>query len=117
MAVEEPYGGHFPGDSCVLGYLLTPEADVNTLKCDEWLSTHLLDLIIQRAGILRPDNDADPFVPLLGSLGAETFISSLNLKASLKRAQVKIKGVEKESGVHQETSTKVKPCDATANFN
>ncbi|KAI2510368.1 hypothetical protein MHU86_4092 [Fragilaria crotonensis] len=89
MNVEQPYGGHFSGDPRVLGYLLTPtEDDIIALKRDQWLSTHLLDVIVQRAGI-RPDIDVDPFAPLLGSLGAETYISSMNLTASLKRAQVK----------------------------
>ena len=73
MADEGPYGGHFPGDPLILGYsLVTPtEADVNALKRDEWLSNHLLDSIIQRAIRHPADIDADPFAPLLGSLGAE----------------------------------------------
>ena len=111
------YGGYFPGDPRVLGYLLTPtEADVNALKCDEWLSTHLRDSMIQRAGI-SPDINADPFAPLLGSLGADVYISSMNLTASLKRAQVK---KVKEWKNNQESIKKlrqVKICDATANFN
>jgi hypothetical protein len=89
MNIEQPYGGHFSGDPLVLGYLLTPtEDDIIALKRDQWLSTHLLDLIVQRPGI-RPDMDVDPFAPLLGSLGAETYISSMNLTASLKRDHVK----------------------------
>ena len=89
MADEEPCGGHFPGDPRVLGNLLIPtEADVNALKRDQWLSTHLLGLIVQRAGRC-PDIDADPFAAPRGSLGTETYISSMNLTASLKRAQVK----------------------------
>jgi hypothetical protein len=46
---DEPYGGYFPGDSRVLGYVLTPtKADVD-LKRNQWLSTHLLDSIIEGA--------------------------------------------------------------------
>ena len=55
MPDDEPHGGHFPGDPCVHGYLLIPSepGDVDALKrTNEWLSTHLHDAIIQRAGWL-----------------------------------------------------------------
>ena len=56
-----PSVGHFPGDPRFLGYVLIPtEDDIKALQRDQWLSTHLLDLIIQRAGI-RPDFSVDPF--------------------------------------------------------
>ncbi len=44
---DEPYGGYFPGDPRVLGYVLTPTVDA--LKSNQWLSTHLLDSIIEGA--------------------------------------------------------------------
>jgi hypothetical protein len=89
--------GHFPGDPRFLGYVLIPTEDVvKALQQNQWLSTHLLDSIIQRAGI-RPEYSVDPFAPFLGSLGAETYISSMNLTASLQRHQVKKAVVWKES--------------------
>jgi hypothetical protein len=89
--------GHFPGDPCFLGYILIPtKDDVKALQRNQWLSTHLLDSIIQRAGI-RPDYSVDPFAPFLGSLGAETYISSMNLTASLQRHQVKTAVVWKKN--------------------
>jgi hypothetical protein len=88
----EPYyrGGQFPGDPRYLGYALTPKKlYVNALKSNEWLSTHLLDLNIQRTGMCPDSPAADPFAPILGSLGAEAYISSTNLTALLQRAEVK----------------------------
>ena len=45
-------------------------------------------MIIQCAGV-HPDIDSDPFASLLGSLVAVSYMSSMNLTTSLKRAQVK----------------------------
>ena len=82
------YGGTFPGDPRFEAFVFTPtNDDVGALKKNQWLSTNLLDLILQRAGT-RYDPFTDPFSPLLGSLGAEAYISSMNLTASLERKQV-----------------------------
>ena len=95
---EEPshggllYGGTFPGDPRFEAYVFMPtKEDVRALKKNQWLSTNLLDLILQRAGT-RYDCFVDPFSPLLGSLGAEAYISSMNLTASLERKQVRTLG-------------------------
>ena len=95
---EEPshggllYGGTFPGDPRFEAYVFIPtKEDVRALKKNQWLSTNLLDLLLQRAGT-RYDSFADPFAPLLGSLGAEAYISSMNLTASLERKQVRTLG-------------------------
>jgi hypothetical protein len=83
-------GGQFPDDDPhFLFYMLTPNKDdVKALQGDNFLSTHLLDLTIQCAGT-RPDKYGDPFVPLLGRLGAEAYITSVNLTALLERAQAR----------------------------
>jgi hypothetical protein len=105
--------GHFPGDPRFLGYILIPtKDDAKALQRNQWLSTHLLDSIIQRAGI-RPDYSVDPFAPFLGSLGAETYISSMNLTASSQDSC----GLEEESGENQATSREAQICYATVTCN
>ena len=54
---EEPlhggllYGGTFPGDPCFEAYVFMPtKEDVRALKKNQWLSTNLRDLLLQRAG-------------------------------------------------------------------
>ena len=95
MQDEEPshdglsHGGRFPGDPRFDTYRLMPtKKDVKALKKNEWLSTHLLDLILQRAGV-RYDSAADPFSPLLGSFGTAAYISSMNQKVSNLRSLVR----------------------------
>jgi hypothetical protein len=68
--------------------MIPTEDDFKALQRNQWLSTHLLDLIIQRAE-RRPEYSVDPFAPFLGSLGAETYISSMNLTALLQQHPVK----------------------------
>jgi hypothetical protein len=82
----------FPGDSR-FGVVFKPRAsDVACLKKD-FLSTALLDYIINLT-TLMPDSSSfsEPGVqPLLGSLIAEAFISSMNLTASIKKIQARTK--------------------------
>ena len=83
------YGGTFPDDPRFEAFVVMPtKEDVRALKKNAWLSTNLLDYILQRAGT-HYDCLADPFAPLLGSLGAEAYISSMNLPSSLERKQVR----------------------------
>ena len=67
--------------------MLTKE-DVRALKKNEWLSTNLLDLLLQPVGTCY-DCFVDPFAPLLGSLGTEAYISLMNLTALLERKRVR----------------------------
>ena len=83
----------FPGDPR-FGVVIKPRAsDVACLQEKEFLSTALLDYIINLTTLV-PDSLSftEPGVqPLLGSLGAETFISSMNSTASIKKEQAKTK--------------------------
>ena len=92
---EEPshggllYGGTFPGDSGCEAYVFMSTIEgVRALEKNEWLDTNLLDLLLQRAGT-RYDCFVDPFAPPLGSLGAEAYVSSMNLTALLEKMQVR----------------------------
>ena len=84
----------FPGDPRFGVVIKPPASDVECLKKRAFLSTALLDYIINLTTLL-PDSTLSHTVqavePLLGSLGAEAFISSMNLTASIKREQARTK--------------------------
>ena len=81
----------FPGDPRYGIVVKPPANDLACLRKKSFLSTAVLDYIIQHT-VLAPDSSSaeppDP-PPMLGSLGAETFISSMNLTASIKREETK----------------------------
>ena len=78
-----------PGDPrYALTLHLVPTEDAACLKEDVWLSTALLDYILQRAA-LRPNSSTESSNPaMMGDFGAEAFMSSMNLTASLERDTV-----------------------------
>jgi Ulp1 protease family, C-terminal catalytic domain/SWIM zinc finger/Transposase, Mutator family len=79
---------YFPCDPRYGVDLTASKEEIACLKKKVFLSTNVLDCILQRTAIL-PDMNAEPVPPLIGSLGTEAFISSMNVTASLARHEVR----------------------------
>ena len=77
----------FPTDPRYTYGLRLPVADAAALKKPAWLSTALLDFILQRTA-LRPDFSTESAPAMMGHCGSEAFMSSMNFTASLKRGAV-----------------------------
>ena len=86
--VQRTRAWHFPGDPRYGVDIIPPANDVACLRTKSFLSTAVLDYIIQHTALVL-DSSMDSVPVMLGSLGAEAFISSMNLTASLKRDQMK----------------------------
>ena len=79
---------HFPSDPRYANVTLKATAsEISCLGRDIFLSTAVLDFIIQSAA-LPPHLSEECVPPMIGSLGSVAFISSANLTASYKQDQV-----------------------------
>jgi hypothetical protein len=82
----------FPAGDPRYGIVVKPPAnDLACLRKRSFLSTAVLNNIIHHIVLVPDSSFAEPPDPprMLGSLGAETFISSMSLTASIKREETK----------------------------
>ena len=87
---EQNMARHFPGDPRFGVVVKPPASDLACLKKKEFLSTAVLDYVIRHTAFVPDSSPTEEPVPaFLGSLGAEAFISSKNLTASLQRDQMR----------------------------
>ena len=99
------WSGHFPGDPRYSRTTLSATAeDLSCLGQDVFLSTAVLDCIIQRTAVL-PELSQDLVPPMIGSFGYEEFMLSSNLTASFPREKFSISAAWK---VHNEKVLKLR---------
>jgi hypothetical protein len=97
--------GHFPGDPRYSSTTLSATAEaISCLGQDVFLSTAVLDCIIQRTAVL-PELSQDLVPPMIGSFGYEEFMLSSNLTASFPREKFSISAAWK---VHNEKVLKLR---------
>ena len=102
--------GHFPGDPRYSSTTLSATAEaISCLGQDVFLSTAVLDCIIQRTAVL-PELSQDLVPPMIGSFGYEEFMLSSNLTASFPREKFSISAAWK---VHNEKVLKLRTSEGT----
>ena len=77
----------FPGDPRYSQGLNLHAGDAPSLGRPVWLSTNLLECIIQRTS-LPPNFTTERNPPMMGNFGAETFMSAMNQCALLKKDEL-----------------------------
>jgi hypothetical protein len=99
------WAGHFPGDPRYSRTTLSATAeDISCLGQDVFLSTAVLDCIIQSTAVL-PDLSQDLVLPMIGSFGCKEFMLSSNLTASFPREKFSTSAAWK---VHNEQVSKLR---------